>query len=127
MLSHILASDHWNEPGYKMTAFLLDAPRWEVFRDTQWAEEGNVIGGPTLEMLYESLRVKFQLPEIKSQEACIDGYYVPLKFKLACQEVVGKEDFFFTYASDESAVQSYWLASPASSDWQPTGGPLFRY
>lgn len=116
MLSDVLPSDKIDEASYKLTAFLLDTRRWDAFRDPQWADQGNVIGSPTVEMFFKNLQVRYQLPE---PEKCYtrngEGFYNAHGYNI-CIDVSDDGEFLFSYPPPFTDLPGYWLANPAFSN-----------
>ena len=94
MLNELPKFTNTSNPNYKMTACLLDASKWETFRDTRWADENNVIGGPTLEMYTASWNKKYADNKLYTNTNST-GYYV------------GTSETPTTYSAGMSSTPSY--------------------
>ncbi len=104
---------------YKMTACLLDASKWETFRDTRWADENNVIGGPTLEMYTASWNKKYANNKLYTN-ANSTGYYVgtsetPATYYADMSSTPGYQDeLYYPHRAEYNSCHGYWLASPST-------------
>ena len=110
---------------YKMTACLLDASKWETFRDTRWADANNVIGGPTLEMYTASWNKKYPSNKLYTNTNST-GYYVgttehtaetPLtSYWTDMSSTPGYQDeLYYPHTNSWNSCYGYWLASPSAA------------
>ncbi len=113
-----------NNSNYKMTACLLDASKWETFRDTRWVDANNVIGSPTLEMYTASWNKKYPSNKLYTNTSST-GYYVgttehtaetPLtSYSVNMSSTPGYQDeLYYPHRSSYYNCFGYWLASPSS-------------
>ena len=119
---------------YKMTACLLDASKWETFRDTRWADANNVIGSPTLEIWIASWNKKYTTEtntadKLYCNKASSTGYYVgtinePTTTYIGSDVMSAKDSYkdtlYYPHTSEYNNCYGYWLASPsdASSNYE---------
>ena len=115
---------------YKMTACLLDASKWETFRDTRWADANNVIGSPTLEMWIASWNKKYTTEtntadKLYCNKASSTGYYVgttnePTSTYIGSDVMSAKagyqDELYYPHRSGYNNCYGYWLASPSADD-----------
>ena len=108
-----------SNPNYQMAACLLDTASWETFRDAKWADENNVIGGPTLEMYVASWNKKY--PENKLYtKADGTGYYVgtsenPTTVNEDMSNTLGYQDeLYYPHREIWNSCYAYWLATPSA-------------
>ena len=119
MLNELSKFTNTSNPNYKMTACLLDASKWETFRDTRWADENNVIGGPTLEMYTASWNKKYADNKLYTNTNST-GYYVgtsetPTTYSVDMSSTPGYSDaLYYPHASVYNSCYGYWLASPSA-------------
>ena len=113
---------------YKMTACLLDASKWETFRDTRWADANNVIGSPTLEMWIASWNKKYttetnMADKLYCNKASSTGYYVgttnePTSTYIGSDVMSAKagyqDELYYPHRSYWNSCNGYWLASPSA-------------
>ncbi len=114
---------------YKMTACLLDASKWETFRDTRWADENNVIGSPTLEMWIASWNKKYTTEtntadKLYCNRASSTGYYVgttnePTTTQISSNVMSVKQGYqdelYYPHRAEYNSCSGYWLASPSAN------------
>ena len=117
-----------NNNNYKMTACLLDASKWETFRDTRWADANNVIGSPTLEMWIASWNKKYTTEtntadKLYCNKASSTGYYIGTTNEATSTYIgsdvmsvkVGYQDkLYYPHTSLYNNCYGYWLASPSA-------------
>ena len=108
---------------YKMTACLIDATKWNTFRDARWVDENDIIGGPTLEMYVASWNKKYPSNKLYTN-ANSTGYYVgtsanPSTTAINMSSTPGYSDTLYyphTGSSAWNGCYGYWLASPSADD-----------
>ncbi len=114
---------------YKMTACLLDASKWETFRDTRWVDSNNVIGSPTLEMWIASWNKKYTTEtntadKLYCNKASSTGYYVgitnePTSTSISSDIMSAKDGYqdelYYPHKEAYNDCYGYWLASPSAS------------
>ncbi len=126
MLNELSKFTNPSYPNYKMTACLLDASKWDTFRDTRWVDENNVIGGPTLEMYTASWNKKYPSNKLYTNTSST-GYYVgttehtaetPLTTtNVSMSSTPGyKDTLYYPHTSGYNNCYGYWLASPSARD-----------
>ena len=121
MLNELSKFTNTNYPNYKMTACLLDASKWETFRDTRWADTNNVIGGPTLEMYTASWNKKYPSNKLYTNTNST-GYYIgttehteetPLTTTYAIMP--NSDRLYYSHSNVYNDCWGYWMASPSAS------------
>ncbi len=114
---------------YKMTACLLDASKWETFRDTRWADANNVIGSPTLEMWIASWNKKYTTEtntadKLYCNKASSTGYYIGTTNEATStyigSDVMSVKDgyqdiLYYPHRTVYNNCYGYWLASPSAN------------
>lgn len=109
-----------NNNNYKMTACLLDTTSWETFRDERWADENNVIGGPTLEMYVSSWNKKHPENKLYTNTNSI-GYYVgsrenPTTYNVGMSSYALQDELYYPHLDIWNNCYGYWLVSPSAYD-----------
>lgn len=108
----------------KAQAYALDTNAWKTYKDSA-GKADFVIGGPTIEMLFNSYCQKYKLNEggknkYQARVTHINGYQISTDFGVtwknvmdSSEEYLNEEDQLYVITSQSGAV-AYWVSSPCA-------------
>lgn len=101
--------------GWKAVSYLLDKDIWKEFAKGTGADFA--VGGPSLELLFNSYCAKYPTKNYKARAFSIDGYMTSITGGSPWNEGIEGcvENSDSLYCTTDTGADTLWLASPSSS------------